>query len=175
MEDASTDRETLNAIANDSLALFRVNLFIIVIYASVISFVYQAGDEALLRSIGNSFFTVNGFVFWIGSMTFALYSYRVSRRTAMTGEYGNHGRLEDRFVILTYVTTAAIGSFIAVLSLVFGVLDGAGPGPADIWDPIGIVGFSILMVMVVEAILLVHEGIRQKWGPYRGMIPDWLP
>lgn len=74
------ERDTLRAIANDALKVFRAGLFLIVIYISILSLTLRTGGVEYIRNILDSFYTINGIVFWVGSVTSSVLTHRMARR-----------------------------------------------------------------------------------------------
>jgi len=170
------EREALSSIAGDSLQIFRAGLFLIVIYISILSLTLRTGGPDYVRNIIDSFYTINGIIFWIGSVTGSVLTYRTARRVTLQENYSQLGRIHDKFEILNFSTACTFGLLISVFSLIFGLLEGYAntvSGSSEgigIEQPLVIVGFSFILVMGIYSLLSVIEMARDKWGPIRKIL-----
>ncbi|MGB9986051.1 hypothetical protein [Salarchaeum japonicum] len=170
------EREALGAIANDALKTFRAGLFLIVIYISIMSLTLQTGGVEYIENITDSFYTINGIVFWIGSVTVSIFTHRTARRITLKEHYPQLGRIDDKFDVLNLSTTSTFGLLISVFSLVMGLFEGWANTvnntsmTVGIEQPLLIVGFSIIMVSVLYFAFSVLDMIRGRWGPIRKIL-----
>ncbi|MUV88399.1 hypothetical protein GJ631_18030 [Natronomonas sp. CBA1123] len=172
----SGERDALGAIADDALRTFRAGLFLIVIYISIISLTLQTGGAAYVENIINSFYTINGVVFWIGSMTVCVFTHRAARRITLKENYPQLGQIDDKFDVLNLSSTSTFGLLISVFSLIMGLLEGWANTINDTSRTIGfeqpllIVGFSVVMVSILYSAFSVLDMIRGRWGPIRKIL-----
>jgi hypothetical protein len=170
------EREALGAIANDALRTFRAGLFLIVIYISIISLTLQTGGVEFVENIVNSYYTIIGIIFWIGSMTVAIFTHRTARRVTLQDHYPQLGRIDDKFDVLNLSTTSTFGILISVFSLIMGLLEGWVNTINDtnvsvgFEQPLLIIGFSVVVVSVLYSAFSVLDMIRGRWGPIRKIL-----
>ena len=166
----------MRAIANDALKVFRAGLFLIVIYISILSLTLRTGGVEYIRNILDSFYTINGIVFWVGSVTSSVLTHRMARRITLQEHYSQLGRVDDKFDVLNFATAGTIGLLIAVFSLMFGLLEGwantvnESAGGIGIEQPIGVVALSFVFVLGIYSALSVIDVMRSKWGPIRKIL-----
>lgn len=167
------ERDALAAIGDDALKVFRAGLFLIVIYISILSLTLRTGGTAYIVNIVNSFYTVNGIVFWVGSISVSVLANRMARRTALKNNYSQIGMGHDKFDILNFSTAATVGLLISIFSLIFGLLEGWANTVNDsasgvgIEQPIGIILFSIIFVTSIYTVLSLIDLARNRWGSLR--------
>ena len=118
-----SNNEVANAIADDSVKLFRAGLFMITIYAGLLSVVLGSADSVLGVYIRDSAFTRYGFVLWIGAMIFSVITYWASRRFSCAENTDDFVFFKDTQDLSDYSTGTLISYLIATLLLVFGLLD----------------------------------------------------
>lgn len=170
------ERAAIGAIGDDALKIFRAGLFMIVIYISILSLTLQTGGRDYVENIFNSFYTINGIVFWIGAMTVALLTHRIARRVTLMEEYTQIGEVSDKFDILNLSTASTFGLLISVFSLIVGLWEGWANTIRDsymgigIRQPLMIIGVSVIAVFSIYSVFLVLDWIRQRWGPIRKII-----
>lgn len=170
---AEGEREALSAIANDALTIFRAGLFLIVIYITILSLTLRTGGVDYVENIINSFYTINGIVFWMGSVTLSVVTHRIARRVTLQENYTNIGLIDDKYDTLNIASACTFGLLISVFSLIFGLLEGwantvnQSSGTIGFEQPILIVGFSVIMVSIIYSIFSVMDIIRDKFGPIR--------
>lgn len=170
------ERDALGAIAGDALKVFRAGLFMIVIYISILSLTLRTGGVDYIENIVNSFYTINGIVFWAGSITGSVLTHRMARRVTLQQSYSQLGRVNDKFDILNFSTASTVGLLISVFSLIFGLLEGwantvnPSAGGVGIHQPLLLVGFSFVFILGIYSILSVLDMLRAKWGPIRKIL-----
>ena len=148
MDDKSREvnEELLDSFAKDALQLFRINLIIFTIVLSAIALLNEQVSEAYFSQFFNSIYTLTAGLLWMGSMVASILSYRGSRRLLLKERYQNEGAISDENLQLNTVSAVATSSLLAVLSLVFGVLDGLGESGIEVYQPIGIILLSLVFV-----------------------------
>ncbi|WP_092634231.1 hypothetical protein [Haloplanus vescus] len=170
------ERDALGAIADDALKVFRAGLFMIVIYISILSLTLRTGGVDYIENIVNSFYTLNGIMFWAGSITSSVLAHRMARRVTLQQNYSQLGHVNDKFDVLNFSTASTIGLLISVFSLIFGLLEGwantvnPSAGGVGIQQPILIIGFSFVFVLGIYVILSALDMIRDRWGPIREVL-----
>jgi hypothetical protein len=178
MSSKEVDKEELGAIADDSLSIFRIALFFIVIYISIISLAFRRENVDIVVGILNSYYTTIGATFWVGSLTTSLLTYRIARRASLQEEYSQLGQIPDKFIVMNYVTASIIALFLSIISLLFGLYEGwlssmpTYPNGAGIGirQPIGTIGLSFLLVMFIFGVIFLVDLIRDRWGPIRKIL-----
>lgn len=172
----SGEREALGAIATDALNTFRAGLFMIVIYISIISLTLQTGGNEYIVNIIDSFYTINGIIFWIGSVTMSIFTHRTARRVTLQDHYPQLGRIDDKFDVLNLSTTSTFGLLISVFSLMMGLLEGwtntinDSSGTVGFEQPLLIIGFSVVMVSILYSAFSILDMVRGRWGPIRKIL-----
>lgn len=167
------ERDALGAIASDSLKTFRAGLFLIVIYISIISLTLQTGGAKYVENIINSFYTINGMMFWIGSMTVNVFTHRMARRVTLKENYSQLWALDDKFAVLNLSSTGTFGLLISVFSLIMGLVEGwintvnNTSVTVGIEQPLGIIGLALGIVVAIFVIFSMLDSIRERWGPIR--------
>ncbi len=170
------ERDALGAIADDALKVFRAGLFMMVIYISILSLTLRTGGVDYIENIVNSFYTVNGIVFWAGSITSSVLTHRMARRVTLQQHYPQLGRIDDKFDVLNFSTASTVGLLISVFSLIFGLLEGwvntvnPSAGGIGIHQPLLIVGFAFVFILSIYSILSVLDMVRDRWGPIRKIL-----
>ena len=169
----SGEREALGAIADDALKTFRAGLFMIVIYISIISLTLQTGGSEYVGNIINSAYTINGIIFWVGSLTVSVFTHRFARRVTLKDHYPQLGRIDDKFDVLNLSTTSTFGLLVSVFSLIMGLLEGWSntindtSGSIGIEQPLLIITLSVAVVFLIYTAFSALDMIRGKWGPIR--------
>jgi len=172
----SGEREALGAIAADALKTFRAGLFMIVIYISIISLTLQTGGNEYIVNIIDSFYTINGIIFWIGSVTMSIFTHRTARRVTLQDHYPQLGRIDDKFDVLNLSTTSTFGLLISVFSLMMGLLEGwtntinDSSGTVGFEQPLLIIGLSVVMVSILYSAFSILDMVRGRWGPIRKIL-----
>ena len=172
----TSERDALGAIAEDALEVFRAGLYIIIIYVSILSLTLRTGGVEYVKNIINSFYTINGIVFWVGSITSSVMTHRMARRITLQEHYSQLGRIDDKFDVLNFSTAGVIGLLISVFSLIFGLLEGwastinESSSGIGIEQPIGVIGFSLIFVLSIYSILTIVDILRDRWGPIRKIL-----
>lgn len=170
------ERDALGAIADDSLKIFRAGLFMIVIYISILSLTLRTGGVDYIENIIGSFYTVNGIIFWAGSITSSVLTHRIARRITLQQNYTQLGKIDDKYNILNFSTASIVGLLISVFSLIFGLLEGwrntvnSSAGGIGIYQPLIIIGFSFVFVLSIYSVLSILDMIRDRWGPIRKIL-----
>ncbi|REA01258.1 hypothetical protein DEQ92_18080 [Haloferax sp. Atlit-6N] len=170
------ERDALGAIAGDALKVFRAGLFMIVIYISILSLTLRTGGVDYIENIIGSFYTINGIVFWVGSITSSVLTHRMARRVTLQEHYSQLGRIDDKFDVLNFATAGTVGLLISVLSLIFGLLEGwsntvnPSAGGIGIDQPLLIVGFSLLFVLSIYTFFSFLDMVRDRWGSIRNLL-----
>jgi hypothetical protein len=174
----SDEKEALGAIANDALKTFRAGLFMIVIYVSIISLTLQTGGVNYVENIISSFYTINGIVFWIGSMTVSVFINRTARRVTLKEHYPQLGRIDDKFDVLNLSSTSTFGLLISVFSLITGLWEGWINTVNDtsvtvgFEQPLLIIGLSVVIVSILYSAFSALDVIRERWGPIRKILSN---
>ena len=159
------ERDALGAIADDSLNVFRAGLFMIVIYISILSLTLRTGGVEYIENIVNSFYTINGIVFWAGSITSSVLTHRMARRVTLQQNYSQISKVDDKLDILNFSTASTVGLLISVFSLIFGLLEGwantinPSAGGIGIRQPLLIIGFSFVFI------LSIHSSLANSLSP----------
>lgn len=161
------DEEFLNSLSEDALSLFRINLVVLTIFATVFLFVTQEMTRSYYLRFGDSIYTLTAVLLWAGSLFLSAYAYYVTRRARVREYYKNRGAIDDELLYLSTVATVAFGSVIAILSLIMGLIDGFSDGGISVVQPVGILGFSLIFLLFVWNILSGIELVRQS-------VPDWI-
>lgn len=170
------ERDSLGAIADDALKVFRAGLFLIVIYISILSLTLRTGGTEYIKNIINSVYTINGIVFWIGSVTSSVITHRMARRITLQEQYSQLGRIDDKFDVLNFSTAGTVALLVSVFSLIFGLLEGwantvnESAGSIGIAQPIGIIALSFVFVLGIYSALSILDLVRSKWGPIRKVL-----
>lgn len=170
------EKVAIGTIGDDALQIFRAGLFMIVIYISILSLTLRTGGAEYIENILNSFYTINGIVFWIGSVTSSVLTHRMARRIALQEYYSQLGRIDDKFDVLNFATASTVGLLISVFSLIFGLLEGwsntvnESAGGVGIEQPIIIIVFSFSFILAIYSLLSVIDQVRDKWGPIRKIL-----
>jgi hypothetical protein len=173
----SDERESLSAIADDALTVFRLGLFLIVIYISILSLVLQSGGPEYVSNTVDSTYTIFGVTLWVGSVTSSILTYRVARRVTLQDRYTQLGKVDDKFDVLNLATASTVGLLITVFSLIMGLLEGwiatvnEGSVGVGIEQPLIIVVISATLILGIYAALGVLDMVRDRWGPIRENLP----
>ncbi|QCS43019.1 hypothetical protein [Natrinema versiforme] len=171
-EIGANERDSLRAIGDDALNIFRAGLYLIVIYISILSLTLNTGGSDYIENVINSSYTINGIVFWIGSLTSSILTHRMARRVTLQEHYSQLGRIDDKFDILNFATASTVGLLISVFSLIFGLLAGwsntvnESSTGVGIEQPIAIIGLSFIFIVSIYSILSIIDILRDRWGPY---------
>ncbi|WP_336135280.1 hypothetical protein [Natronomonas amylolytica] len=170
------ERDALGAIADDALGVFRAGLFMMVIYISILSLTLRTGGVDYIENVVDSFYSINGIVFWAGSITSSVLTHRMARRVTLQNNYSQLGRIDDKLDILNFLTASTVGLLISVFSLLFGLLEGWGKtvnpssGGVGIHQPLLIISFSFAFILAIYSVLSVLDMVRNRWGPIRKIL-----
>lgn len=158
----SVVRDLMNALATDALSVFRIDLFVVTLYASILALVFREGSETFVLRIVGSLYTNIGFQFLLGSMLAAVLLYLQIRLVATRDTYRNRGLVNDERMLTYEIGATALGSVVSVFLLLAGVLEGLGGGgiPA-----IQLTAFLFpLWLIVVLFDLLALPMLVRRWG-----------
>lgn len=122
-EAKQVDRELMESIANDSIKLFSINLVILTIFVTFISFAYSELGVEYISGLVDSPYAIFGIMLWLGSMIGSVITYRFARRAMLREYYKNNGRIPDEQLYLNHVSAVALSSLIGVFSFIIGLLD----------------------------------------------------
>lgn len=168
----SVDRELMNALATDTLSVFRIDLFIVTLYASILALVFREGSETFILRIAGSFYTNIGFQFLLGSMLATVLLYIRIRLITTRDTYRNRGIVNDERLLTYEIGATALGSLLSVFLLLVGVLDGFNSGniPSTQLPALFIPIWLILILFV----LLTIPMLLRRWGQrVREYVATW--
>jgi len=170
------EREAIGTLGDDALQVFRTGLFMMVIYISILSLTLRQGGVDFIENIINSLYTLNGVLFWVGSVTIGVYAHRTARRVSLQDQYSHQWAIDDRWVVLNLSTSGIVGLLISIISLIFGLLDGwahtvnPSAGSLGIEQPILIVGLAVILASATFSMFSTLDMIRDRWGPIRKIL-----
>lgn len=148
------DTEQMHSVAEDALSIFRINIFIIGVYLSVIALFYRA--DINIAGISESVYTIAGILIWLGSITSSIISYRAARLvSAIDADESTHGLIPPDRQIVDNVSGAALGSLIVVVALSAGVFEGVASIeslPLEIW--------VLIVILGLGAVATIQFGLR---------------
>lgn len=156
------DRGLMNSLASDSLSVFRIDLFVVTLYASILALIFREGSQAFIKRVASSVYTNIGLQFLLGSMLAAVLLYVRIRLVATRDTYRNRGVVNDEKLATYSLGAAALGSVLAVFLLLAGVLDGLGKGGVPALQVTALF-FPLWLIIVLFDLLILPELIR-RWG-----------
>jgi len=166
--------DLLGDIADDSLTILRLNIFIVAVYASVIALSLRAGQDMV--SILESNYTFWGMFCWSGTFAVTFYLY-FAARTSTFVQIGDEDltRLNHSVkTIRTLLTSSVMGTFLTVICFSFGYYDGLSEAPVTLQSLVSILGGGVTVVFLAGVYTLLGFigifTILQKWGEFT----DWL-
>ncbi|NUB91650.1 hypothetical protein HT576_11560 [Haloterrigena sp. SYSU A121-1] len=156
------DRDLMNALATDALSVFRIDLFVVTLYASILALVFREGSETFILRIAGSLYTNFGFQFLLGSMLAAVLLYVQIRLVATRDTYRNRGIVNDEKMMTYSLGATALGSVLAVFLLLAGVLDGLSGGGVPAIQVTALF-FQLWLIVVLFDSLALPVLVR-RWG-----------
>jgi hypothetical protein len=157
-ESDSINLEPMGEVAKDALRLFRMNILVIAVYSSIVGLMYQ-NDPDTVREIFNSYYTIIGLFFWVGTSTTAIFSYRASRKLSTAKVRSNTDEILEKLNpghILNLVIFVSIWLLITVFGFLFGFLDGLSSDNIPLWFTGIVVGIGLTMIAFI---VITVEGI----------------
>lgn len=161
-EGDSVDRELMNSLALDALSVFRIDLFVVTLYASILALVFREGSQTFIMRIAGSLYTNIGFQFLLGSMLAAVLLYVRIRLVATRETYRNRGIVNDEKIMTYSLGATALGSVFSVFFLLVGVLDGLRVGGIPAIQVTALLLPLWLIVMLFDLLLLPK--VVNHWG-----------
>jgi hypothetical protein len=160
----SVDRDLMNAYATDALSVFRIGLLTISLYATVMAILFRTVSTDFVTRIGNSLYTIIGIQLLLGSMLAAVGLYVEIRLKSTRKVYRNRGILNDERMLAYSLGATALGSVLAVVSLLAGLLDGFGTGGVPAIQ-VSALFFPIILIIVLFDLLVLPE-LMKRWGTW---------
>jgi hypothetical protein len=171
-EGDKVNTDFVSRIGDDAMDLFRVNMVILGLFISVVSLIYQGGDTELIRNTLNSFYFINGVIFWLGSVVGTVFTYRSARKVETWTHYKNLARVDDETVLKNYASACITGTMIATLSFFSSLLDGVNP---EVTIPpqqlLIIILFSVMFLGSIWTFYVILDAFRGYFGPIRELLP----
>lgn len=168
-------QEQAATIADDALKLFRINLIIIGLYASVLALLYRGNGSGFVIDIIESYYTIFGFLTWFGAMIGGVIHYRYGRRMAFSRH--RHSRLSPPSnatdVAVNFISAVALGTLIALLSLVVGILDGASNTSIPLARLVLPVVVSVFPILFLFLLLYYWDRLKVRFPWIRWGFNDW--
>lgn len=154
------DKEVADSIADDSIKLFRAGLFMITIYAALLSVALGSGDSGIGVHVKDSLYTRFGFVLWLGAMIFSVVTYWASRRYSCPENAGVFILFRNTQDLSDYSTGTLFSLLTSILLLLFGLFDGYIKHDTGISSQFGLKLDTIgLLIVMASAFVFVISGL----------------
>lgn len=148
-QDETEGSDALGAIAEDSIRIFRLNIFVVGVYTSVVALTVQSGQKIL--KVFNSQYTYIGMLLWFGTTSLSIYTYRSARGHSLKATGHQISLIVDHEPdnILLFGVVSAVGTLLSVYGLLFGYLDGLTQANLPIWVPIVLITGGLFYVLTI--------------------------
>lgn len=156
------DRELFNALATDTLTVFKLIMTVLVLYGSIIALVSREGsNELVVRTLGSAYTNI-GVQFLLGTLLAVGLLYGWLRVRITHDEYPDTWQITDEEVATYALTSAVLSTVMGVFLLVAGLLDGANPRGIPLTE-FPILFLPIVLPIAIFDVLAVMQMLK-RWG-----------
>lgn len=158
------DRQLMNAQASEALSIFRIDLVVLALFASVIALIYRGETDGLLNDIFASVYTVLGITTIIGSMFAVVFVYVQIRLMSTRTYYKDSGVVRDEKMNTYSLGATAMGSVFAIFFMLLGVLEGVLGARIELSSTPVLFFLTVVPVIVIFDLLVFPEIVARYYG-----------
>lgn len=168
-EDIKEFAEYADKLADDALKIFRLNIFVITVYATLVGVLLNyrqvIPNVTKLTDITQSRYTVFAMLFWFGSTVVVLLIYGRARQASSLHLNQKDSEFVQRATDVWYwesIFSAAAASLIAVYLFAVGVYDSTTDTVVPLFEVLNVLLISGLPVVMILTLVRAYRRLNQR-------------